>query len=254
MSDMSETARKVLELARPGHDPPPAAAARVHAALSARLLAQPALLQAGGAAQISAKLSWAKVLSLFGAGGAIGLATVATLQLASPDRVPAASSPEISAPRSATTRLAVHDTPAAPPAVERAAVTDGSTALVPPAVGSTSSDSNAGHGAARTHAREKRDGAPANEQAPSSLDREIQLLRSAQQALHAGAPAQAIVALDALDRAVPAGALLEERAATRAVASCLSRGADAASEREFAERFPSSVHLARVARACSETK
>lgn len=80
---------------------------------------------------------------------------------------------------------------------------------------------------------------------------EISGLQRAQQLLHAGNAAQAVTTLDQLARQVPAGALTEERAATRVIALCsLGRSGDASVE-AFLSRYPNSVHSSRVRSACS---
>jgi hypothetical protein len=66
----------------------------------------------------------------------------------------------------------------------------------------------------------------------------------------------ALALLDELDRDMPQGSLLEERLAARVVASCEqtfgpSREGLLAS---FLERYPRSVHVARVRTSCGDSK
>ncbi|HEY3664874.1 MAG TPA: hypothetical protein VGL19_02695 [Polyangiaceae bacterium] len=81
---------------------------------------------------------------------------------------------------------------------------------------------------------------------------EISGLSRAQQLLHAGNAAQALSALDQLTQQVPRGALMEERAATRALAQC-ALGRSGSTADAFIARYPKSVHAARVRSACEPT-
>src|SRR5688572_1577863 len=83
MSDLEERARRLVDAARPGHNPTAADAARVRAALKARVLAEPLLLQPGpmqagplraGRAPGAAGGALGKVLIALGVGSALGFA------------------------------------------------------------------------------------------------------------------------------------------------------------------------------------
>jgi hypothetical protein len=85
----------------------------------------------------------------------------------------------------------------------------------------------------------------------SPLKAELDGLRRAQELLYQGRSAWAIARLDELDRAGVGSVLLEERAATRAIAQC-RLGADGASKiDDYARRFPRSAHLERVRSSCT---
>lgn len=84
------------------------------------------------------------------------------------------------------------------------------------------------------------------------LAEEVELLRRAREATRDGDGARALAVLDDLERRQPAGALGEERRASRIVALCASdratEGKDAA--RTFLAEMPSSIHAERVRAAC----
>ncbi len=100
--------------------------------------------------------------------------------------------------------------------------------------------------------------APAPARASSSSDTsivgELALLRSAQQSLQSGKPAQALAALDAHEKKFGAGSLGEERMAARVFALCeLGREAEArAAAARFVAASPKSPLAPRVARACAK--
>src|SRR6185369_10941669 len=86
---------------------------------------------------------------------------------------------------------------------------------------------------------------------PNPLKAELDGLRRAQELLHQGEPAWALARLNELDRAQVGSVLLEERAATRAIAECLLGRDASAQAREFERRFPLSAHLDQVRSSCS---
>ncbi|MBV1861987.1 MAG: hypothetical protein KUG77_26430 [Nannocystaceae bacterium] len=91
--------------------------------------------------------------------------------------------------------------------------------------------------------------------APSRLAEETALLRKAWRALDKGRSVQAATAVATHEQKFPTGALVEEREAVRTVLSC--RRNTAASDqavRSFAQRYPRSVHRARVRLACTGKK
>jgi hypothetical protein len=85
----------------------------------------------------------------------------------------------------------------------------------------------------------------------NKIDEEILQMRRVERALRSNNPRLALALLEDLDRAVPRGKLLEERAAAGVIARCeLGFGAGQAMAEDFAKRRPSSVYLPRVRRAC----
>lgn len=93
---------------------------------------------------------------------------------------------------------------------------------------------------------------PNSESSPAdSLEAELRLLRSVEQALREQRPRHALALLDELDRKVPAGKLGEERLAAFVVARCeIGLGSRAALLREFLGAHADSVYRARVEQAC----
>jgi hypothetical protein len=82
---------------------------------------------------------------------------------------------------------------------------------------------------------------------------EVALMQRVNRALARGDAAWALALLRQLDVEVPQGRLLEERAAGGAIARCmLNRGVGPAELTRYTQLYPSSVHLARVSRVCTE--
>jgi hypothetical protein len=87
--------------------------------------------------------------------------------------------------------------------------------------------------------------------AREGVSRELGLLIEVRRASDGGEHGHAQRLLDRLDEEHPGGALLEERAALRAVASCAADGSGRAERaREFLRRYPGSVYAAKVQRVC----
>jgi hypothetical protein len=88
---------------------------------------------------------------------------------------------------------------------------------------------------------------------PPSLEEELRGVRAIERALREGSPSLALALLRELDRTAPDGRLVEERAATRAIAECtLGRvpfGVDLAAD--FGDRYPESAYLKRVRQSCA---
>jgi hypothetical protein len=83
------------------------------------------------------------------------------------------------------------------------------------------------------------------------VSRELALLIEVRRASEGGEHGHAQRLLDRLDEEHPGGALLEERAALRAVAACAADGGGRAERaREFLHRYPGSVYAAKVQRVC----
>jgi hypothetical protein len=82
---------------------------------------------------------------------------------------------------------------------------------------------------------------------------ELDTLRRVERALRQGNPRFALGLLIELDRKLPRGALMEERLAARATASCQVEKSAAARKAAavFDSRYPNSVYAARVREACA---
>jgi hypothetical protein len=92
---------------------------------------------------------------------------------------------------------------------------------------------------------------PAPPAPPAHPSDEIFLVQRVQRALAQHDPKLALVLLDKLDAEIPRGRLLEERAAGRAIAVCMSDPSRvAATHTRFTLLYPNSVHLARVNATC----
>jgi hypothetical protein len=97
--------------------------------------------------------------------------------------------------------------------------------------------------------------APSDDGSSSSVAQfeidEVAEVREVQRALAARDPAQALKLLANLDKELPKGRLLEERAAGRAVAHCMKAPSQApVAYGLFVDQFPRSVHETRVRMAC----
>lgn len=89
--------------------------------------------------------------------------------------------------------------------------------------------------------------------APVGIGRELDLIKRAGQAVNQGKHAHALTILSTHAKEFPKGALTEDREALRAIARCASEGDEASAgvSASFSDRFPRSVHAARVLEACS---
>lgn len=83
---------------------------------------------------------------------------------------------------------------------------------------------------------------------------EILQLERVQRALRDGYPALALAILGELDQKVPRGRLHEERSAARVIARCGMGEASPELSESFANRYPGSMYLERVAAACTAVK
>jgi hypothetical protein len=260
MSDLEERARRLVDAARPGHNPTAADAARVRTALKERLLAEPLLIQPSPV-QAAASGGLGKVWVALGAGSALGFA--AGLYAAHAFWPDMAARPVETRPVLATQAAALDEPSRAPNATEpphaisQRVANDAATAqgaaqpATPPSHDATPGTESAHPASPRAPAR-----APSSAAAPpaplvSPLKAELDGLRRAQELLYQGRSAWAIARLDELDRAGVGSVLLEERAATRAIAEC-RLGADGAGKADdYARRFPRSAHLERVRSSCT---
>jgi len=257
MKEMEERARQLIEMARAGHNPRPADATRVRAALKARVLAEPALLQVTSKPAPGAGLL-RKLALAFGAGGGAGFA--AGLYVAQT----MAARPAVEAP--AAVELVAVSAPASQsgsadgaPAAARTGPGSLATALPQP---EANDDANAvaSVGAAASNRRKLAEPSTAARAArlaalngPNPLKAELDGLRRAQELLHQGQPAWAVARLNELDRAQVGSVLLEERTATRAIAECMLGHEPETQAQQFEQRFPRSAHLEQVRASCSET-
>ncbi len=243
-----DRAARLLAAARRGTEPSAADEARVRSRLHARVLAAPLLLSAKSAHAFASlgKLSLGKIVLALGVcGGSAVIASAAwharsTAQAAAPSQPNGVSSSAASA-RGGSSPNVSRPVPDAP---------SQDAARVANADDSSSPSSSVVVSAPPKRAPSLASATPS---APSAedLSTEIAGLRRAQQLLHGGNAGAALATLDQVARAVPKGALTEERDATRAIALCtLGRTSDP-SVAAFFVRYPGSVHAARVRNACS---
>ncbi|HYQ01814.1 MAG TPA: hypothetical protein VER96_24240 [Polyangiaceae bacterium] len=96
--------------------------------------------------------------------------------------------------------------------------------------------------------------APSASAAPSAalgLDEEVRQLRRVERALREGNPRFALALIEDLDRAMPAGQLLEERRAAGIMANCqLGSGSAVSNARAFVAKHSGSAYLTRVVEIC----
>lgn len=91
----------------------------------------------------------------------------------------------------------------------------------------------------------------AREAGMRSMKQELDAMRRVDRLLHEDNPQRALALLQQLDRSVPDGKLMQERAAAAVIARCaLGTGESARVADEFAARYPDSVYLARVRQKC----
>lgn len=263
MTELSERARRVLELARHEDDPDAGAAARVERSLSKRMVLAAAL--ATGSAAASKSAIGAGLLATAGKSALVaGVATTLVFtgweslhpSTAAPDARPSAT---VVAP-SAGQRPGA---PSVPPGVQSPAPS--ATALLPLSAPEVQRPAQAPPRAVSTRTKQPRDQAQAEPAAvaaappatlalaaPDRLAIEAQELRAAQQALRAGDSDRALALLEQQDAHHPSGALAQERQAARVLALCQSQQV-ALARREaarFEVRFPESPLLGKVRGAC----
>ncbi len=245
-SERVAAAERLLAQARRGTEPSSGDEERVRRRLHARVLAAPLLLGARSAHALATlgKLGAAKVLIALGVCGGAALVAGVALQhdfgsfnsarrdarMASTERA-VATAPQVSAAVGAAATTA----PAEPaPSVDVLPPAPALAAAAPPPLKRPLTTASA-----------------VTSLSAEDMQLEIAGLQRAQQLLHAGNAPQAVVTLDQLARQVPAGALMEERAATRVIALCsLGRSGDAGVQ-AFLSHYPNSVHSGRVRMACS---
>lgn len=263
MTELSERARRVLELARHEDDPDAGAAARVERTLSKRMALAAAL--ATGSAAASKSAIGAGLLATAGKSALVaGVATTlafAGWETLHPNTVASDAQPPatVVAPSAGQRPRA----PSVPPAVNpKSPVPSAAAPLplsapeiqrpVPPRAVSTQTEH------ARDQAQATSAGvaaAPPVTLAPAAPDRlaiEAHELRAAQQALRAGDNERALALLEQQDARHGSGALAQERQAARVLALCQSQQV-ALARREaesFETRFPRSPLLGKVRGAC----
>ena len=263
MTELSERARRVLELARHEDDPDAGAAARVERSLSKRVALAAALATGSAAASKSAVgagllASAGKSALVAGVTTTLVFAGWETLQptAAVPDARPPAT---VVAP-SAGQRPRAASVPARVTAKSPAPLPSSAPEIQRPAPPRPVSVSTSGTRTEypRDHARAEPAAvaaAPPATLAPAAPDRlaiEAQELRAAQRALRAGDNERALALLEQQDAHHPSGALAQERQAARVLALCQSQQvALARHEAEiFETRFPESPLLGKVRGAC----
>jgi hypothetical protein len=220
MSNLSPSARRLLEAGRRAYQSQPGDRERVTSALRARL--GPEALPLPAAPSASPRLGRWQL-----AGAAIGTGVVATLvTLWALDARPAAKTPQLTAAAPAAAPLA----PLAPPVA----------APAPPA---------ADEPARATPAQAARAPAARSGGRPDALAQEVQLLARATRNMRAGQAARALTVLDEHQRRFPSGVLSEERRAARAQALC-ALGRVAEGRAEQAALPAHSPTAARAAQAC----
>jgi hypothetical protein len=233
MNDLDPETRALLELGRLGDDPADHEVARNRAALGKRLGA--AALGAGALASSASKATAAVSLgSAAAVKGALLASAVLALGVATWHF--AGSSPGTGsalAPQSDPSAKALPTpVPEAVLAPAPAAVAEPSAPQIPI----------------------KRNEAPARAVPPRSIKEELELVRSAQQALNRGDAGSALTLLAEHARKYPSGALWQDREASRVFATC--RLGDAAGARALADAFlrraPLSPFADRVRATCRE--
>lgn len=216
MSELSPETRALLESLASSHDPPPEAAARVRAAVEARVTSPPA----------PQRWPW-----IVGVGVAVLLAATMFATRPSPRVAPTPSPARVASVAQRTVAPDVTVIPVAPIATATpvAAPTPVVAPAAPPVV------------------------RPRRVEADDDLAGELLLIQRAQRALARGDGAAALDALDAHARAHPRGRLTEERQAARVLALCAVGRADEAraAATRFVARYPTSPHAARVRGACA---
>ena len=237
MDASSEAERAILARARAGFSPTPADAARVRhllvGALAGGATATPAHT---GASPAGARgWSWARrllagasIAAAAGAGG-YGLGHRAGL------------------------RQGAASTAARVPQIVTVQVPERTAAEVP-SVPSPTAISSPPRPATPAAAPSHKHPSAASAKTVPSLEEEVRALRAVERALREGSPGLALALLGELDRAVPDGHLMEERAATAAIARCslgqAPFGVDLAET--FDDQHPGSVYVKRVRQACGK--
>jgi hypothetical protein len=280
MNELDERAQGWLEAARTGHNPSSADAERVRAALKARVLADPELFEPKPVSRFVPR-GVRQLLGVFGAGAVLGFGAGVYVARASLPAQPLAAAPTALAPSSISAATASangavaserggtvvpnaaatlganadHGSEAAAGSVrEPTSVARESTSAARESTGAAHEPANAHRGApeaarrgTRAHAANEPE---SDEKPPSPLKAELDGLRRAQELVHQNEPAWALARLEELDRAQVGSVLLEERAATRAIAECMLGRPGA--ERDFSRRFPGSPQTEQVQASCEK--
>jgi hypothetical protein len=256
MNDLSPRARRFIARTRTGDDPCPADERRVERELERRIASGAVAIGAGAsvAKAAGAAAGWGKAIVWVAVG--VG-ATVGALELRSGSPV-TASPPAVSASTPAIARVS-SSSRAETEIVDPSSV--GSASPKPRGALSAARDQSAlvevdpGLPPRRTPPVASFDVVPEPVSSVATTDRlaaETAALRTAQQAMRSGRPAEALALLDRQDALYPAGALAQERAAARVLALCeLGQvGAGRAAAQAFEQRWPRSPLLGRVRTAC----
>jgi hypothetical protein len=222
VTDLSPETRALLELGRAGDDPSDEAVAQNRRQLALKL----------GAGALGAGVVASSVTSAWASGKVIALCAV-LLASGAALGVYTRQSPSAPAPAASTTARPVPGAPAVSTFLPEPATAAPEATPSPPAPRPT--PSAAASGGAR------------------SIQNELELIRAAQKNLHRGDASAALALLAEHARRYPAGALSEEREASRVFALCKLgnvAGARAQAER-FLRRSPSSPFAERVRASCS---
>lgn len=236
MIDLDRNEMAVLARARRALSPTTADEQRVARAVNATVVAA-----AGHATAVASRLLTTCAVAAIAAGSGYWVGHRAGLRDGQTGAAALSSAALMAAPRATPT--------ATPPLVDVIA------SAPTPASASSSSASRALAGSA-PHARPGHNTpalAPAPATSPAdSLNQELRVLRSVERALRNRQPGLALALLRDLDRAIPQGKLMEERAATSTIARCASGDGPIGLNLgdEFADRFPNSVYFERVEQAC----
>jgi len=270
MNELGPRARALLDAARDGDGPTDGARARVRASVTRRLAIG---FAAGTAAATVAKTAGAGAATTTAAIAApigLGMKVLVTLAIATAVGMGAVtyvdSRPRIDPPVkvASSPRSIANAAPSKPrlPDAPRAAATEAPPALPVPASSVTpspvlaaASPAPAVPGVVSASATAAATPAPTDSSAvaaPVTVKDEIALISRAHAALTSGDPSGALALLDEHARRFPAGALGEEREATRVLALCaLGRTGDArAAATRFFAAFPGGPQAGRVRASC----
>ncbi len=257
MHDLSSAARQLIARTRAGDDPGLADERRVEHALGRRIAAGAV---ATGAAATAAKvasaagIAWGKTVLWVALGVGVTVGAVQVRRAAAPV---APSAAVFASARPVAARVVVSRVPLGAPSTPAMAPSEAPrTALSVPrnAPSSREPDRAQPSPPPLTSAIARFDVVPEPVNVPlkDHLAAETAALRTAQQAMRSGRPAEALALLDQQDATYQAGSLSEERAAARVLALCElgSVTAGRAAAEAFARRWPRSPLLGRVRTAC----
>lgn len=257
MTDRDPFEESVLSAARRAHEPSAADAARVLQRTRHAIAADVALGDAQLGTASHGALTQALVAKLIAGGlviaalsGGIGYQLGLHAEDArAPERAPRATAASSAAPPAVKAAPAIEAAPA------EASAPEPSSPVAEPAA-RTDAGARRASKPRGPHLEPPVDESVAVEESAlplGSLDAEVRALERIQRALRDREPQAALALLQQLDRDVPAGRLIEERSAARALARCeLGHGEPLKHALEFSQRFPASVYFARVRKTCMD--